>query len=115
MSRYQHHIFVCENQRASDDPKGCCASKGSHEVLVQLREKIKAVGLAARVRVNSSGCLANCARGATVVVYPEAIWYSGVTVTDVDEIVTSHIQNGRPVLRLLDPVFHAEARGDGRC
>lgn len=107
MSRYKYHIFVCENHRPPDDPKGCCASKGGPDLLARLREQIKAAGLASTVRVNSSGCLANCARGATIVVYPDGIWYSHVTLDDVTDIVTEHIVNGAPVTRLLDPVFHA--------
>jgi (2Fe-2S) ferredoxin len=34
------------------------------------------------------------------VVYPDAIWYRGFTVDDAEEIVTEHLQNGRPVERL---------------
>lgn len=107
MSRYQYHIFVCENHRPPEDPKGCCAAKGTSEIITLLREQVKASGLQANVRVNSSGCLANCARGATIVVYPDAIWYSFVTKNDLIEIMNSHILNGKPVTRLMDPVFHA--------
>ncbi|HED05331.1 MAG TPA: (2Fe-2S) ferredoxin domain-containing protein, partial [Ignavibacteria bacterium] len=39
--------------------------------------------------------------GATVVVYPEQIWYGGVTVNDVEEILESHIINNKPVERLF--------------
>ncbi|MCB9357016.1 MAG: (2Fe-2S) ferredoxin domain-containing protein [Calditrichaeota bacterium] len=108
MLRYDYHIFVCENRRPDDDPKGCCANRGGTDLLTALREQVKAAGLAARVRVNSSGCLANCARGAAMVIYPDAVWYSQVNVADVSEIFAEHIQNGRPVKRLMDPVFHAE-------
>ena len=41
--------------------------------------------------------------GPTVVVYPEAVWYDGVTPDDVEEIVESHIVGGRPVERLRLP------------
>ncbi len=33
--------------------------------------------------------------------YPEAIWYSGVTLDDVDEIFTRTVLNGETVERLL--------------
>jgi len=36
----------------------------------------------------------------TVVVYPEQIWYGGVKVEDVDEIVRRHLLGGVPVERL---------------
>ena len=37
------------------------------------------------------------------VVYPEAVWYSYVDNADIDEIVESHLKNGKPVERLLTP------------
>jgi (2Fe-2S) ferredoxin len=37
------------------------------------------------------------------VVYPEAVWYSYVDASDIDEIVESHLKNGRVVERLLTP------------
>ena len=43
-----------------------------------------------------------CARGPNWVVYPEGIWYSGVTLADVPEIVSEHFQKGQPVARLMN-------------
>jgi (2Fe-2S) ferredoxin len=37
------------------------------------------------------------------VVYPEAVWYTFVDESDVDEIVTSHLRDGQVVERLLVP------------
>jgi (2Fe-2S) ferredoxin len=108
MSRFKYHLFVCENQRDPEDPKGCCAAKGSTDFVAALREKVKAAGLAAQVRINSSGCLSNCARGPAMVVYPEGIWYSNVKITDLNDIFEQHLQGGVPVKRLLDPKLHAD-------
>jgi (2Fe-2S) ferredoxin len=36
-----------------------------------------------------------------MVVYPENVWYGGVTLNDVDEIIEEHIKNGRVVERLV--------------
>jgi (2Fe-2S) ferredoxin len=46
-----------------------------------------------------------------VVVYPEAVWYGGVTEADVDAIVDEHLVAGRPVdrLRLADACINAAA------
>jgi (2Fe-2S) ferredoxin len=38
-----------------------------------------------------------------VVVYPDAVWYGGVTPADVDEIIDAHIIGGKPVERLIIP------------
>src|SRR5574343_350896 len=75
-SYYQRHIFFCLNERRA----------GSGQV-----------------RVNKAGCLDRCAAGPVAVVYPEAVWYSYVDTTDIDEIVESHLKHGRVVERLLTP------------
>jgi (2Fe-2S) ferredoxin len=33
-------------------------------------------------------------------VYPEGVWYGGVTLADVEEIVRDHLVEDRPVERL---------------
>lgn len=97
---YIHHIFVCTNERPAGSPRGCCKSKGSVELHAALKEAVAKAGLSNDVRVNKSGCLDHCEQGATVVVYPEAVWYGHVALTDVEEIVREHLVNGRPVERL---------------
>jgi len=52
------------------------------------------------MRANEAGCLDQCEHGVTVVVYPEGVWYGGVTPADVPEIVEQHLQGGVPVERL---------------
>jgi (2Fe-2S) ferredoxin len=37
------------------------------------------------------------------VVYPEAVWYTFVDAQDIEEIVESHLKNGKVVERLLTP------------
>ena len=100
MFPFERHVFVCENRRDQDDPKGCCARKGASEIRDRLKELTFEAGLKGRVRVNSAGCLGHCAVGTTVVVYPEAVWYGKVTIDDVDELFREHIVNGEPVERL---------------
>jgi (2Fe-2S) ferredoxin len=98
--RFRHHVFVCENVRPADDPRGSCGQKGSHAIREALKAEIARRGLKGLVRANASGCLDACAHGPTVVVYPEGIWYGGVTPADVPEIVERHLVGGEPVERL---------------
>ena len=107
MSRYQRHIFVCENVREPGHERGCCSEKGSLELRQAMKKAIKTKGLRGDVRANAAGCLDACEFGPSVVVYPDAIWYGGVTLADVDEIIESHIVNGKPVerLRIKDPRY----------
>jgi (2Fe-2S) ferredoxin len=99
--RYRHHLFVCENRRPDDDPRGCCAAKGSESIRAALKAEIARRGLKREVRANAAGCLDACAHGPTIVVYPEGVWYGHVRVEDVPEIVERHLVHGEPVRRLL--------------
>jgi (2Fe-2S) ferredoxin len=103
MSYYKHHVFFCLNQR--DAGQDCCAAHGAQAGFEHCKQSVKAAGLAGPggVRVNKAGCLDRCAGGPVAVVYPEAIWYTFVDQTDIDEIVESHLKNGRPVERLRLP------------
>jgi len=103
MATFQRHLFICTNERDCDDERGCCAAKGSAEVAKALKVAAYERGLKRIVRVNKAGCLDQCAQGVTCVVYPEAVWYGGVTPEDVDEIVESHLVGGVPVARLVVP------------
>ena len=105
MGRFKHHLFVCENQRDPSDPRGCCAAKGSQEIRAALKAELNKRGLKGVARANGSGCLDACEHGPTLVVYPEEIWYGGVTAADVPEIVERHLVNGEPVERLMIPEF----------
>jgi (2Fe-2S) ferredoxin len=100
MPRFNKHIFVCENKREPGDARGCCNEKGSAEIREQFKKKIKELGLNTQMRANSAGCLDACEHGPVIVVYPEQVWYGGVKLEDVEEIVQKHLINNIPVERL---------------
>ncbi len=103
MPRFQKHIFICTNERKADDARGCCHARGSQELLDYMKSRVYELGLKGKVRVNKAGCLDACAQGPSMVVYPDDIWYSPKTKEDMEEILTEHIQNNRPVDRLTLP------------
>jgi (2Fe-2S) ferredoxin len=113
MSRFRHHVFVCENRRPEDDPRGSCGAKGSPAIREAFKAELKKRNLKGIVRANASGCLDACAHGPSVVVYPEGVWYGGVTPADVPEIVESHLVGGRPVERLVIRQFEREPKTKG--
>lgn len=100
---FARHIFFCTNERPNGE--NCCAQHGAQEGFERCKAQVKAVGLAGpgQVRVNKAGCLDRCAGGPVAVVYPEGVWYTYLDASDIDEIVTSHLQNGLVVQRLLLP------------
>ena len=102
-SYYERHIFFCLNERKGGEE--CCAHHRAQEGFDRCKSQVKAAGLSGpgQVRVNKAGCLDRCAGGPVAVVYPEAVWYTYVDASDIDEIVESHLKNGQVVTRLLIP------------
>ena len=101
MSYYRHHIFFCLNQR--DEGRPCCADRDAVRMQEHAKKRCKQLGLLGpgQVRVNKAGCLDRCEEGPVAVVYPEGVWYTFVDKEDIDEIVESHLRDGRIVERLL--------------
>jgi len=100
MPKFEHHIFVCGNQRPEGHPRGCCDPSAEARLQKLFKQKLAARGLKGRIRANQSGCLDQCEHGPNIVIYPDAVWYGNVSESDVDEIIESHIISGRPVERL---------------
>jgi (2Fe-2S) ferredoxin len=100
---YQRHIFFCLNERKNGED--ACANHQAHAGFDHCKIRIKALGLSGpgQVRVNKAGCLDRCAGGPVAVVYPEGVWYTYVDQSDIDEIVDSHLKEGRVVERLVTP------------
>jgi (2Fe-2S) ferredoxin len=101
MSYYRHHLFFCVNARSDGRP--CCAQHGAKSMRDYMKSRVKAMGLAGQdgIRINTAGCLDRCDKGPVLVVYPEAVWYTFVDREDLDEILQSHLIEGRVVERLL--------------
>ncbi len=101
MAKFERHVFVCTNVREPGSARPSCTTDGKGELHSALKDAVRGAGLACSIRANKAGCLDQCEHGPTVVVYPEAVWYGGVTVEDVPEIVSEHLIAGRPVQRLI--------------
>ena len=100
---YQRHIFFCLNERKNGED--ACAKHQAQAGFDHCKQRVKALGLSGpgQVRVNKAGCLDRCAGGPVAVVYPEGVWYTYVDQHDIDEIVDSHLKEGRVVERLVTP------------
>lgn len=98
--KYQKHLFICTNQRA-EGARASCGEAHGLELVKEFKRLIKEKGLNTEMRAQRSGCLDICDFGPTVVVYPEGVWYVNVQISDVAEIVESHLENHIPVQRLL--------------
>ena len=90
-------VLVCQGP-------GCALSK-SEQIRVALEEAVKKAGLR-DVTIDFTGCHGLCQQGPLVIVEPESIFYTRVTIEDVNDIVHSHLLGGKYVERLFyrDPV-----------
>ncbi|HEV7346790.1 (2Fe-2S) ferredoxin domain-containing protein [Telluribacter sp.] len=96
--KYSKHVFVCTNQK--DAPKKCCGREHGLALVDAFKTSMKERKLMPEMRAQGTACLDMCAFGPTVVVYPEGIFYGNVQLSDVEEIIESHLVNGVPVERL---------------
>lgn len=102
MGHYRKHIFFCTNDRGADADRPSCNRCGASELRDYAKQRIKDLGQAGpgKVRVNVAGCLDRCEEGPVCVVYPDAVWYTYVDESDIDEIIESHLLADKPVERL---------------
>ena len=98
--KYHKHLFICTNQRPEGAPRPSCGDAHGIALVAAFKKAINDKKLDVPIRAQKSGCLDLCEQGATVVVYPEGVFYGKVTLEDVQEIVDEHIVAGRPVERL---------------
>lgn len=103
MPYYQHHVFLCTNQRENN--KDCCAKRGAKPLLDYLKTKLKLLpyNQQQKIRISHSGCLGRCSLGPLLVIYPESTWYHYETQQDIDEIIEQHLVKQQIVHRLLLP------------
>ena len=78
-----------------------CGAYGTGEVHDALIQELAKHGMQKEVEVKLSGCHGFCERGPLVVIKPKNIFYQGVRVKDVTEIVIETIIKGNTVDRLL--------------
>ena len=99
MEPYSRHIFVCTGGF-------CSPERGGRELYAMLPSLLQREGLLFgpdRVKRGETPCLGVCVGGPIVVVYPDAVWYAGVTPALLERIVVEHLRGGRVV---QEAVFH---------
>ncbi len=89
----KHHILICGGT-------GCHSCK-SEDLAKEFHKVIKEKGLDEDMKVVFTGCFGLCESGPNVVIYPEGVFYSHLTVADIDRIVEEHIIGGQICRDLL--------------
>ena len=88
----EKHILVCHGT-------GCTSSK-SPEIIENFRKILTEKNIE-NVKVVQTGCFGLCAKGPIVIIRPEDVFYAHVTPEDCEEIINTHIVDGKIVERLL--------------
>ena len=88
----EKHILVCHGT-------GCTSSK-SPKIIENFRKIIDEKCIK-NVRVIQTGCFGLCAKGPIVIIRPEDTFYAMVKPEDCEEIINTHILEGKTVERLL--------------
>ncbi|MBN1806166.1 MAG: NADH-quinone oxidoreductase subunit NuoF [Sedimentisphaerales bacterium] len=77
-----------------------CRALGAREVCTEFRKQLKRLSLDKQVTVVETGCIGMCARAPVVLIEPHEYLYGGVTPEDVEEIISTTIQDEKPLNRL---------------
>ncbi len=56
MPNFEHHVFVCLNERDETAARPSCGHKHSKKIRNLMKDAVKEAGLKGRVRVNEAGC-----------------------------------------------------------
>lgn len=82
------HIFLCVGP-------DCCSEKEGLQSWEILKDQVKKLGIP--VLRSKAACLRICCSGPWMVIYPEGIWYGGVTPAKCHRIVEEHLLQNKPI------------------
>lgn len=93
MEPYSRHVLVCTGGYCSPAHDG----RLLYRLLPALLQREGLLFGPQRVKRGETPCLGVCTGGPIVVVYPDGIWYGGVTPELLERIVVEHLRDGRVV------------------
>ena len=95
------HLLLCPGP-------DCCTPEQGLATWEHLKAEVKHCGVPA-MRTKAA-CLRKCAEGPWLVVYPDGVWYGGVTPERFDRIRREHLEGGVPVAEWVQAVQPLDGR-----
>jgi (2Fe-2S) ferredoxin len=91
----RQHVFICNGSS--------CMNHQAEEVTQSVRTEIAALGVDRLIHTTRTQCQGRCEDACVVTVYPEGVWYKGVTPVLAKQIVNQHLLQGQ---RLNDQISY---------
>ena len=90
---YKKQVLVCCGVN--------CLTSGNDIILEKFQSRIKEMNLDSEINVTKTGCFGFCARGPIVEILPDKIFYTEITLDDVDKIIDKHLLKNQEIEELL--------------